>query len=151
MKTEVGILAAIEKRHPSATLQSPPNEATPSYFDVLMSPSRSLRFAERQHQTVRPGEHRDRIGEIGDVGIGEAGAAQGSDFAGAGLRRRLRELGGEVRDGALARLQLRADAVGEEPVDHVLTLGELNVEPRMNRRAIDAAVEYRFDRRAQFA
>ena len=64
---------------------------------LVTPPSLPLRFAERQHQPVRPGEHRDRIGEVGDVGIGEAGAAQGSGFGGAGLRRRLRELGGEVR------------------------------------------------------
>jgi hypothetical protein len=37
----------------------------------------------------------------------------------------------------------RADAVGEETVDHVGAFGELNVEPRMNGRAIDAAVEDR--------
>jgi hypothetical protein len=108
--------------------------------------SRRLRFTERQHQTVRPGEHRDRVGEVGDVGIGEAGVAQDLDFGGAGPRRRLSELGGRVRDGALARLELGADAVGEQTVDHVGAFGELNVEPRVNGRAIDTAVEDRLDR-----
>ena len=77
--------------------------------------------------------------------------AQGSDFGGDGLGRPSRELGGKVRDGALARLQLRTDAVGEETVDHVGAFGELNVEPGRNGRAIDAAVEDRLDRCAQFA
>jgi hypothetical protein len=51
-------------------------------------PSCRLRLAERQHQPVRPGEHCDRVGEVGDVGIGEVGAPQGLDFDGASLRRR---------------------------------------------------------------
>src|SRR5258708_31878224 len=37
-----------------------------------LMPSRRLRFAEGQRQPVRPGEHRNRIGEIGDVEIGDA-------------------------------------------------------------------------------
>jgi hypothetical protein len=43
-------------------------------------PSPRLRLPQRQHQPVGPGEHRDRVGEVGDFGIGEAGAAQGCDF-----------------------------------------------------------------------
>ena len=95
------MVVSIVIRHPFssaaiALARFAPRAITPaSHMSQIETPSRRLRLAERQHQPVRPREHRDRVGEIGDVGIGEAGAAQGSDFGGAGLRRRLSELGGK--------------------------------------------------------
>ena len=63
----------------------------------------------------------DRVGEIGDVESERPAlwkARVSAAPACGGVAR------GEVR-AALARLQFRADAVGEETVDHVGTFGEL--------------------------
>src|SRR4051794_22750044 len=106
-----------------------------------------VRLAEGQHQAIGPGEERCGLRDVEDLQVGEAEVAEAGDGLDRGRHRGARELDGELDDGlpALAKLQGgdRADTLVEQPIDVRFALAELGREPRVDRGAIDAAVEAR--------
>ena len=88
----------------------------------LARATRSHRLAQCLHQPVRPGEHRDRMGEIENLEIGQALRAQRRRIGRADRRGIARQLGGIIEDRLAARIERGLDFVG---LDSSITSGAL--------------------------
>jgi len=98
------------------------------------------RLAERQHQPVRPGEHRDRMGEVDDLRLVEASIAERLEIGGIGLVGRPRQLRGVVDDRPISRFECRAEAFVEQTLDDLRLLGQLCKPAGVDRGATGTAL-----------
>ena len=69
------------------------------------------RLAQRLHQPIRIGEHRDGVDQVVDLEVVHADLAQRPQIGRRDRLRFAREPGGEIDDGALSRLEPRAKSL----------------------------------------
>ena len=109
------------------------------------------RLAQRLHQPVRPGEHRDRMGEIENLEIGQALRPQRRGIGRADRRRIARQLGGIIEDRLAARIERGLDFVGLDTLHHLRRLCQLNEALGVHRGTIGTAIDARGRDRAKLA
>ena len=100
---------------------------------------------------VRPGEHRDRMGEIEDFKIGQALRPQRRRIGGRDRGGIARELGGIVHDRLAARVERGFDAILLDALHHLRRFAQLGEALGMHGCAIGAAVDARGRDRAKLA
>ncbi len=90
------------------------------------------RLSQRLHQAVRIGEHRHSVDQVVDLQPVHAGLTQRPKIGCGNCLRFARQFGSEIRNGALPRLQLSAEAFVVQANNHVRTLGQFHEPARVH-------------------